>query len=385
MECKPRKKPNQRHKRGLWSPEEDDKLKNYIIQYGHGCWSSIPQKTGLQRSGKSCRLRWVNYLIPGLKRGLFTVQEEELVLTLHHMLGNKWSQIAQHLPGRTDNEIKNYWNSYLKKKVTKAEALEAQSSSSSQFLMDFTHTPTHPTTQVVSLDSFELMKDAPTDKDQSVLQTHEFRYHPPKETTHTSLPNLLFTEWLSLDHVQGRSSFFCPAETMVPREISYDFNLDDDLLGPNLLDFDEPFGGEFHNVFGIESAAGERLIPQLESIAGNGLSEFVSVGQSSDGSTFNLNDDVAELPEAFNLNDYVAEPHLPYLKRIGKVHGSLARAGKVRGERPKVVKQDKKKKPTGRAHKRCNTTGVHHNRCWIGEEERTYLIGEVIWQWSSLK
>ncbi|TVU37688.1 hypothetical protein EJB05_11016 [Eragrostis curvula] len=104
-------------KRGLWSPEEDDKLMNHIAKYGYGCWSSVPKLAGLERCGKSCRLRWINYLRPDLKRGAFSQEEEDLIIHLHSMLGNKWSQIAAQLPGRTDNEVKNFWNSYIKKKL----------------------------------------------------------------------------------------------------------------------------------------------------------------------------------------------------------------------------------------------------------------------------
>ncbi|XWS42272.1 hypothetical protein CRYUN_Cryun16bG0000700 [Craigia yunnanensis] len=107
----------QKLRKGLWSPEEDEKLLNYITKHGHGCWSSVPKLAGLQRCGKSCRLRWINYLRPDLKRGAFSQLEENLIIELHAVVGNRWSQIAAQLPGRTDNEIKNLWNSCIKKKL----------------------------------------------------------------------------------------------------------------------------------------------------------------------------------------------------------------------------------------------------------------------------
>ncbi|XP_023732574.1 transcription factor MYB106 [Lactuca sativa] len=106
-------------KKGPWTSEEDRKLVAYVEEHGHGSWRSLPIKAGLQRCGKSCRLRWTNYLRPDIKRGKFSLQEEETIIQLHALLGNRWSAIATHLPKRTDNEIKNYWNTNLKKRLTK--------------------------------------------------------------------------------------------------------------------------------------------------------------------------------------------------------------------------------------------------------------------------
>ncbi|KAK2990276.1 hypothetical protein RJ640_014728, partial [Escallonia rubra] len=103
--------------RGRWTAEEDEKLMQYIQANGEGSWRSLPNNAGLLRCGKSCRLRWINYLKADLKRGNFTEEEDETIVNLHTSMGNRWSLIASHLPGRTDNEIKNYWNSHLRRKI----------------------------------------------------------------------------------------------------------------------------------------------------------------------------------------------------------------------------------------------------------------------------
>ncbi|KAF7139865.1 hypothetical protein RHSIM_Rhsim06G0065800 [Rhododendron simsii] len=105
-------------KKGPWSPEEDTKLKSYIEQHGTGGnWIALPQKIGLRRCGKSCRLRWLNYLRPNIKHGEFSEEEDNVICSLYISIGSRWSIIAAQLPGRTDNDIKNYWNTRLKKKL----------------------------------------------------------------------------------------------------------------------------------------------------------------------------------------------------------------------------------------------------------------------------
>ncbi|KAL5717014.1 Transcription factor myb14 [Ranunculus cassubicifolius] len=121
-------------KKGTWTPEEDRLLSNYIKRYGHWNWGELPKYAGLSRCGKSCRLRWMNYLRPDIKRGNYSREEEETIVSLHQKIGNKWSKIAESLPGRTDNEIKNHWHAHLKKRSQGNCTSEKDTSSKS---MDF--------------------------------------------------------------------------------------------------------------------------------------------------------------------------------------------------------------------------------------------------------
>ncbi|KAG0501265.1 hypothetical protein HPP92_001337 [Vanilla planifolia] len=170
--------------KGSWTPEEDVRLISYIRKHGHGNWRALPKQAGLLRCGKSCRLRWINYLRPDLKRGNFSKEEEDTIINLHGLLGNKWSKIASCLPGRTDNEIKNVWNTHLKKRLKASHQFHPSTTPSSPSSGTTSLSGDRPTDgEVLSVDNF----DIPLDSNHGMWELiHDSPLSPLQQTVDTT-------------------------------------------------------------------------------------------------------------------------------------------------------------------------------------------------------
>ncbi|KAM1300336.1 hypothetical protein EV2_011974 [Malus domestica] len=163
------------YKKGLWTKEEDEILLDYIRVHGRGRWNRIPKVTGLRRSGKSCRLRWLNHLSPNVKRGDFSEEEEDLIIRLHNLLGNRWSLIAGRVPGRTGNQVKNYWNTHLYKKLN---AIKKQQTSGKVAVVSTSKTTTHSSSAAQELAGDKLVHQhkllkAPDSDSNSVTKSND--------------------------------------------------------------------------------------------------------------------------------------------------------------------------------------------------------------------
>ncbi|BFG25507.1 hypothetical protein CerSpe_117810 [Prunus speciosa] len=168
-------------RKGAWTRQEDDLLRQCIENQGEGKWHQVPYKAGLNRCRRSCRLRWLNYLKPNIKRGDFMEDEVDLIIRLHKLLGNRWSLIAQRLPGRTANDVKNYWNTRLR--------------------MDY---------------SLKKMKD----KSQETIKTIIIR---PQPRSFTKSSNCLSFKEPILDHTQLEENFSTPSQTSTSTRIGSDW------------------------------------------------------------------------------------------------------------------------------------------------------------------
>ncbi|KAI8544935.1 hypothetical protein RHMOL_Rhmol07G0004100 [Rhododendron molle] len=184
--------------RGPWTAREDSVLTKYIQVHGEGNWRSLPKKAGLLRCGKSCRLRWMNYLRPDIKRGNITPDEDDLIIKMHALLGNRWSLIAGRLPGRTDNEIKNYWNTHLSKKL-RSQGTDPETHKK---LSD----PAAQEQKKKRKSSTKNQKKKKAKYSNVEVRTEKQKVHTPKPTRIKSLSSFSMSRTNSFDWTSGSSS-----------------------------------------------------------------------------------------------------------------------------------------------------------------------------------
>ncbi|KAG6752486.1 transcription factor MYB13-like [Populus alba x Populus x berolinensis] len=233
-------------KKGAWTPEEDRKLMAYVTRYGCWNWRQLPKFAGLQRCGKSCRLRWLNYLRPNIKRGNYSKEEEETIISLHETLGNRWSAIAAQLPGRTDNEIKNHWHTNLKKRLRNKSGQEAKEMSSDDDLSQ------NDRNQEKDTEETDISTQDPATSNQ-IIESPTSTMSPQASSSDIStIENIAATDWdlISDNDFAFLEAYEVPSGNFWTEPfLSDDYFMPDDYMAP-LVDPDSPFfDGEISTPF----------------------------------------------------------------------------------------------------------------------------------------
>ncbi|CAN6681235.1 unnamed protein product [Malus baccata var. baccata] len=233
---------NARPKKNLWKPEEDLILKQYVETHGEGNWATVSKLSGLKRGGKSCRLRWKNYLRPNIKRGDMSQDEKDLIIRMHKLLGNRWSLIAGRLPGRTDNEVKNYWNTHLNKNTSCCPAGGKRKGTS---MTDYSNHDTNITKKKNKINTSKTSSTATTTADNPMIISSTLR--SPKDTNsdhhhqHHEEPNdgPIFATTSTTEE----SCFYYDVDIESPRELHYYMPSCSSNFNPAFVFDDEPFIG----------------------------------------------------------------------------------------------------------------------------------------------